>query len=471
MRTLRTRAVVLALIVGLFGLSACGSPTSNSVTNGGSSPTASASRSTATSDGPAATSAAVPRSFASKYNLAADTKTEFRGSFNYLWKEANQDPSSPGYGLVADRAPGNPGLSSNAATGFALAGIPVGVNAGWVTTQAGEERARGALKSVLAQEQSSGWLYHFVDQSTGKPSPGSEVSSIDTGLLLAGAITAGQYFGGEVAELARELYERVDWPFFLDTKRNQFRMAYDPGTGEFSGYWDYYAEQLVLYILAAGSPTHPLDGTQFYSFTRASGTYQDATKPYIYSWFGSLFTHQYSHAFIDFRGLVDNKGVDWYANSVNATIDSRAFGISLHDKFPIYSRVGWGLTASDSSHGYDGLFGSPPAGAGEEAVISKVDGTLMPAGAIGSYPFLPDKVAATVAHYYTIPGLAGPYGLRDAFSMTADGKYWIGPDDIGIDKGINTLMIANYQSGMISKLFMSSPAIAKGLATCGLRKA
>lgn len=164
---------------------------------------------------------------------------------------------------------------------------------------------------------------------TGKREWNSEISSIDTGLLMNGVLTAGQYFGGDVQKKSEQLYERVEWPWFVDKGKNQFYMAYSPEKG-FQGHWDFYAEQLSLYVLAAGSPTHPID--VYDGFTRHKASYKHS-EPFIHSWFGSLFTHQFSHAWVDFRGLVDRDGVDWFNNSVVASQASRQFAIDLSEKF------------------------------------------------------------------------------------------------------------------------------------------
>lgn len=139
---------------------------------------------------------------------------------------------------------------------------------------------------------------------TAKRARNSEVTVIDTAIVLNGAITVGEYFSGNVMEKVQNLYERVDWDWYRDSDRNRFYMSYAPEKG-FSGWWDFYTEQLMMYILGAGSPTHPVPGDMFYSFVRHHfGT--DSNPEFIHSWFGSLFTHQFTHAWVDFRGKIDN---------------------------------------------------------------------------------------------------------------------------------------------------------------------
>lgn len=173
-------------------------------------------------------------------------------------------------------------------------------------------------------------------------------------------ITAGEYFGGDVEKLARQIYDRMDWPWFRDPNNNQFYMAWKPETGFSPGTWNNYAEQLDMYVLAAGSPTHPVSGDMFYSFKRGVSAYKNG-KPFIYSWFGSLFTYQYAHAWDDFRNKVDRKGVDWFQNSVIASKASRQYSIDHAGQYKTFGPNSWGLTASKGPNGYKG-YGAPPSG-------------------------------------------------------------------------------------------------------------
>jgi hypothetical protein len=242
-----------------------------------------------------------------------------------------------------------------------------------------------------------------------------------------------------------------------------FYMGYHPGEG-FKGHWDFYAEQLMMYFLAAGSPTHPLDKEMFYSFIRHTGSYGDG-QPFIHSWFGSIFTYQFSHAWFDLRNRTDKEEIDWWENSVHASIASRQFAIDQSKLYDTYGPDAWGFTASDAPHGYEGLYGSPPSGYSNDA--HRVDGTLAPAGALGSIVFTPVESIAALKHYYTIPELIGDYGLKDAYN-TARTPAWFGKDVIGIDKGITLLMIENYRTGFVWNWFMKNEYVKNGLDTVGL---
>lgn len=381
---------------------------------------------------------------------------EQEASFNLLWETANIDASSPGYGLARDRYPANPDLASIAATGFYLASIPVGVENEWITYEEGYDRALTSLQSLQNLPRVEGFYYHFYSMSTGQPSDVSEVSSIDTALFISGAIVAGEYFGGEVKAIADEIYKDINWQFFVDPTNNQFYMAYDKTTDEFNGHWDYYAEGLVMYVLAAGSPTYPVNN--YDSFIKDAANYEGYDV--IYSWFGSAFTYQYSHAFIDFSCYVDPSGINWYENSVNAAYASQAYAIN--DESKTSSEVAFGMTASDSINGYNGTNGSMPSGSNSTANTN--DGTIAPTGAIGFLPFAPEIVLPTFSTFYNVEGLIGEYGFYDAYNLDTG---WVAPDYIGIDKGIEVLMIENYKTNLVTDTFMKNEYVLNGMENIG----
>ncbi len=388
---------------------------------------------------------------------------EMRGAFDFFWEQANTDPASPGYGLVRDRYPGSPGIASIAAVGFALTAYPIGVERGYITRAEGYQRALGTLDTLLRMEREHGFFYHFVDMATGRRAWQSEVSSIDSAILLMGVLTAGQYFGGEVQSRAEQLYAEVAWPWFLDEGRQMFRMAYRPEKG-FEGHWDFYAEQLMLYVLAAGSPTHPTDDRPYYAFKRHRAAYGDG-QSFIHSWFGSLFTHQFSHAWIDFRGLVDREGVDWFQNSTAAARAHYQFAVDNQDKYQTLGPLAWGLSACDGPGGYNGLYGAPPSGFDNKQ--HRVDDTVPPYAAIASLPFLPEEAGRAMLNYYTIEPLKGRYGFKDAYNLS---KNWYASDVIGIDKGISLLMLANYEDNVVYRITGENEHLRRGLDRLGLAR-
>ena len=383
-------------------------------------------------------------------------ENEKRACFDFFWETQVQEEGLAAYGLIPDRYPDN-GLASIASVGFGLAAIPIGVDSGYITREEGEERVLKTLENLQTLITINGFYYHFYNYYTAKPSPGSEISVIDTGILICGAMTSAAYFEGEVKEEAQKIYDAVDWNWYINPKTNQFYMGYtvnSDGTGNFSGAWDFYAEQLMLYFLGAGSTTHPIDKIVYDSFIRHTakiGEYE-----FIHSWFGSIFTHQFSHAFIDFRNLVDDQGINWYDNSVKATYASQYYAKTLTSTFPSIGELSWGFTACDGPYGYQGLYGSAPSGYDNKS--HKVDGTVPPAGAIGSLPFAPDIVIPTMVNYSTMLDgqLIGEYGFIDSYNLEVDSEPWLASDVIGIDKGVSLLMIANYQNEFVWNYFMQN---------------
>lgn len=392
---------------------------------------------------------------------------EMEASFMFFYEQANSDETSPGYGLINDRYPSNVSLSSIASVGFGLAGLPVGIEYDWITEEEGRVRAEKTLDTFLNMDHYHGFFYHFVEKSTGERSGNSEVSIIDTALFIAGAITAGEYFGGAVKTKAMELYERIDWTWYLDKGRNMFYMGYRPESG-FAGHWDFYGEQLILYVLGAGAPNedYRTDQSVYNTFIRRRASYGGG-ETFISSWFGSLFTYQFSHAFIDFRDTEDEQGVNWFDNSVHATIANRQYAIDMSSTYQTFHANSWGMTASDGPLGYSGYYGSKPSGYTDDA--HRNDGTIAPAGALGSVVFTPELVKGAVLNFETIGGLKGQYGYKDAYNFDRN-PVWIAQDVIGIDKGITLLMLANYFDEIIWEYFMQNTAVQQGLSRIGIEK-
>jgi hypothetical protein len=381
---------------------------------------------------------------------------EMQGSFRFFWEQANTDVNSPGYGLIRDRFPGSEEIASIASVGFGLTAYLVGVEKGYVSWQQAYERINKTLDTLLAMERQRGFFFHFVEMQTGKRAMNSEVSTIDTSILLMGALSTAEYFGGEIETKVRQLYGEVDWPWFIDKKRQMFFMAYRPEKG-FEGHWDFYAEQLILYILAAGSDTHPIDDTTYYGFTHHLANYGDG-KLFIHSWFGSIFTYQFSHAWIDFRGLKDRQGVNWFENSTQASLAQVNFATAVASTYQTIGPNAWGLTACDGPTGYNGLYGAPPSGYDNQANF--IDDTVAPSGVIGSILFLPAQAQQAMLHYYSLEKLNGRYGFQDAYNLSQN---WFDKDVIGIDKGISLLMLANFENDLVYQIMMKNKNIQQGL--------
>ncbi|MDD5367772.1 MAG: glucoamylase family protein [Anaerolineaceae bacterium] len=358
--------------------------------------------------------------------------------------------------MIRDRYPGSEGIASIASTGFGLTAYLIGIEKGYISRQAGYERVNKTLDTLIAMDRVEGFFYHFVEMNTGKRAWSSEISSIDTSILMMGVLSAGEYFGGEIGTKAKKLYDGVNWPWFIDGSKHMFYMAYRPEKG-FEGHWDFYAEQLMLYVLSAGSDTHPVDDSTYYGFTRHYAKYGDG-KPFIHSWFGSIFTYQFSQAWIDFRDYSDKEKVNWFDNSVEASLAQVNFAITMASKYKTLGPNAWGLSACDGPDGYNGTYGAPPSGYDDKSHF--IDDTVPPSGAIGSILFVPQAAQRAMLRYYSLEKLKGQYGFMDAFNLS---KGWYATDVIGIDKGITLLMLANYQSDIVYKTMMKNGHILKGL--------
>lgn len=396
---------------------------------------------------------------------------EIRGAFDYFWQETQSEPGSPGYGLTRDSDQGDRDFSSIAATGFALPAYAIGVEKGYITREQGLERTEGTLDTFLNHlDTVDGFFFHFYHLSTGAPYD-VEVSTIDTALFLCGAIVAGEYFGDSVRQKVQKIYERIDWQAIV--KPNQrFYMAYrktDKDTYEKVGEWDVAAEQMVMYILGAGSPTFPIEGEMFYSFNRWKAQYEDYS--YIRSWANSLFAYQYSHGYVDFRGTTDKKGVDWFQNSVNATLASRQYAIDHQEDSKTYGENSWGHSACISPKGYNGLYGAEPNGMPDGDNLHANDGTIAIYGAVASVVFAPEEAQAAMVHYYdSYPALWGKYGFKDSYNLDMGTSGYFCPSYLGIDKGISIVQLMNHQNGLIWELFMKNEQVKKGVAACRIIK-
>ncbi|MBI3316710.1 MAG: hypothetical protein HYZ85_01725 [Candidatus Omnitrophica bacterium] len=359
-----------------------------------------------------------------------------RRSFRYF--EIEKNPKS---GLVYDRAHNfKSGAlrapASIAATGFALTAYGVAVHRNWMDRASAQEITRRTLETFLTQvDQEHGFFYHFLDPVTAKRVNHSELSPIDTALFLAGVLFAAEFYEDPpIRDLAMEIYERVDWPWMLSGGET-FRLAWSPENGFDRNRWDHYNESLILYLLAIGSPTHPIPASSWKVLRRPVGSYRN----YRLIQSPPLFTHQYSHIWIDFHGKNDGFA-DYFQNSVQASLANRAFAIDQSANFQSYGPNSWGFTASDAPFGYK-AYGAPPGWA-------EHDGTIAPTGCGSSIVFTPKESVECLRHFYENLGdrLWGEYGFSDAFNLDRD---WFAPEVIGIDQGALLSMIENHRSALI----------------------
>lgn len=385
-------------------------------------------------------------------------RKELKGNFKFFMTQANSNPKSQGYGLIRDKSELSPEVASIASVGYGLAALVIGVERKWIRYEKAYKKAKGTLDTFLNNlEATNGFFYHFIHMETGKREWNCEVSIIDTGIFICGAILAGEYFGGEVKQKAEQLYKNINWNWYRDERVNQFYMGYSPEQG-FSGHWDMYAEQLMLYVLGVASPTFPVEPTIYEDFKKPVADYGEI-KNIVHTYCGTLFTYQYSHAWIDFRNRKDKDGIDWFENSVKATLANRKYCIENSQKFKTFGENSWGLTACLGPKGYSGEFGAKPA----FSELQGNDGTISPSGAAGSIVFTPELSMQSLEYYYEhFPKLWGKYGFKDAYNLEGE-KPWYAKECIGIDKGTSMLMIENYLTGLIWKYFMKNQYVKKGL--------
>src|ERR1041385_8286490 len=388
-------------------------------------------------------------------------------SFRYFWEQAD-----PNTGLVPDRArvdgstlpASHQNVASIAATGFGLTSLCIAADRSWVTQAQARERARNTLRFFDTRAfQQHGWFYHWMDTKTGERRWNSEVSSIDTALLLAGALTVRQCFAsdGEIVRLATRIYERVDFRWMLNGDQFLLSHGWRPETGFLKSRWDTYSEDTILYVLAIASPTHPIPPAAWYALWRDCYRYEGHA--YFTTIGVPLFMHQYAHAWIDYRNRRENRGdhIDYFENSVAATLAHRAFCMNLAYEFPAYGPDVWGITASDSANGYL-AWGGPPRD-------PEIDGTIVPSAAGGSLMFTPELSTRALRAMREKYGekIYSKYGFVDAFNPKTG---WVDTDVIGINIGIILLSAENMRTGNIWRWFMQNRELPLALDKIGLRR-
>lgn len=380
-----------------------------------------------------------------------------RASFQFFVEQAN-----PLTGLVRDRAPADgaasEGKASISACGFALSSWAIATFRGWVTRDVALGRVRQMLRFLATRApRQHGFFYHFMEMDTGARAWKCELSSIDTGLFLAGAIIAREYFRDpEVTELVDQLYREVEWTWFLNGG-NLVSMSWHDEGGFSRFRWGAYSEHTMMSFLGLGAPQHALDPEYWRTWKRApTGTY--AGFHYIQG--PPLFIHQFSQAYVDFRDKRD-AFADYYQNSVLATLAQRRFCMDLRNEFPSWSERLWGITASDSATGYK-AWGGPP----RTAEFNALDGTIVPCAAAGSVPFAPYETMMVLHHIRTVYGdrVWKRYGFVDAFNPETG---WVNDDVIGIDQGISILQAENARTGFVWALFMQAPEVQRALSRAG----
>ena len=380
-----------------------------------------------------------------------------RRACNFFWQKA-----ALGTGLVNDRAK-NGGfddyeVASIASTGYALAALPIAVENGWLSHRAAYNRAALTLRFLSNKvSQTRGWYFHFLDKNTGKRVWNCELSSIDTALLVMGAIICGQYFTNtEIQQTANGLYERVDWQWMLTNEglypeKLLLSHGWKPESGFLPNNWDSYCELMFLYLLGMGATEKALSPQCWSEWLRPIIEY----KGHKTLWGGPIFVHQMAHGFYNFRGQQDCLGWNYWETSIEATLINRQYCIDQSHRRKTYSKDIWGLNASDSPNGYT-AFGAP----------GKEDGTVSPTGAVSSIIFTPElsKQAADAMYLQYKDRIWNQYGFANAFNVDND---WYDPDVIGIDLGMALVNIENARSGLIWQLVASHPSTEKAWQAAG----
>ena len=432
-----------------------------------------------------------------------------RRTFMYFWE------LSDGFGQTPDRWP-TERMSSIAATGFGLAALAVGVERGYVSRADAAARARKTLHNLWSLPQGpessgvaghKGLFYHFLTHDTGTRYRDNELSTIDTGLLMAGVLAIAEYFKGDsederaIRDLADKLYRRVEWDFAW-MEDGSLSMGWHPEKGFIPARWRGYNEASILLLLAMGSPTHPIPDTAWQAWTRTYEWGSGFGSP-EHVMFDPLFGHQYSQMFIDFRGIQDaymaEKGIDYHENSIRATQLQYAYARQNPFGWKDFGPQCWGLTACDGP-GPIKVALSSKAGSnrpqneavkkGDSLMVhsywargvdgSKVkdDGTIAPTAAGGSWPYMPVEAEAALAHMWTQyqPWLVGRYGFRDAFNLEVPAREdqpgapgWFDIDYLGIDQGPILIQIENHRSGLIWDLLKNNEHLRRGLEKAGFK--
>ncbi|HXE80289.1 MAG TPA: glucoamylase family protein [Vicinamibacterales bacterium] len=420
-----------------------------------------------------------------------------RRTFQWFW-----DTTNAGNGLVPDRWP-TVTFASVAAIGFGLTAYGVGAERGYVTREQARDRTLTTLRFLWYAPQGDaprgvtghrGFFYHFLDMEGGRRYERTELSSIDTTLLIAGALFAQSYFDREdeaereIRDLAERLYRRIEWNW-MQPRPPLVAMAWTPESGMHDYDYRAYEEAMILYVLAMASPDHAISPeawkarTANYNWNRFYG--------YEFINYAPLFIHQYSHIWIDFRGIQDaytrGKGIDYFENSRRATLAQRAYAAENPNGFRDYSERIWGLTAcdgpADATATVDGreirfhTYWARGASAGD----IRDDGTIAPTAAGGSMPFAPEIVVPALQEMRRRYGerVYRKYGFIDAFNPTfaaaglkpatgtVDADGWFDVDYLGIDQGPILLMTENHRSGLIWRVMKRNPHLVRGLCMAG----
>ena len=420
-------------------------------------------------------------------------------TFRFFWETANPDN-----GLIPDRYP-TEAASSIAAVGFGLTTYPIGVERGYVTRQQARERVLVTLRFLHSAPQGPqaqgtagyrGFFYHFIDMTTGLRAGDSELSTVDTAILIAGALFCQSYFDRahadevEIRRLVDEIYRRVDWRW-AQAKPPAISLGWSPEEGFLKYDWRGYNEAMLVYLLALGSPTHPVGPDAWAEWTSTYDRHWGKLFGHEFLGFPALFGHQYSHVWADFRGIRDGymkrRGMDYFENSRRAVYAQQAYAVANPRRCRDYSSTIWGLTASDgpadvhyNENGVNRTFYSYTA-RGIDSTGTHDDCTVAPTAVIASMPFAPEVVIPATLEMHRRFGnhIYAKYGFLDAFNRTftfeiplrhgrvIPGFGWVADDYLGIDQGPIFVMIENHRSALVWRVMQKNRYLRQGLKRAG----
>lgn len=381
---------------------------------------------------------------------AADTLLEQieQRAFAYFVIEANAEN-----GLVRNTTePGAP--ASITACGVALSAIPIGIERGWITQAEGYARALQILRTLHQLEHMHGFFYHFLDFKTGARTWHSEISCIDASIAIAGALVTASYFPGtEVERLAVALYERVEWPWLINDE-GLLQWSWRP-EGGFEGGSIHFSEGLLAYLLALGSPTHPISPESWQVLQRPTGRYGNRTVVFVHD--GSLFEYLLPLAWVDLRQQHDAY-LDYWTNARNAVLANHQFCLDQAASFLTYRKGFWGLSAALGPDGYR-AYGSKPG-------IPVHDGTVAPYVVVAALPLVRELALETIQRMREQVGkrIWGRYGFTDALNLD---RAFVCPYYIALDQGLALLMVENARTGLMWRLMARQPALQQALARAG----
>jgi hypothetical protein len=407
--------------------------------------------------------------------------------------------------MAPDRFP-SPSFASTAAIGFALTAYVVGSERGYVSRSQARLRTLRTLRFLESLPQGpdetgmggyKGFFYHFVHMHNGQRFGTSELSTVDTALLLGGVLLSQSYFDRdnraerEIRDLAERLYGRVDWKW-AQSRPPVLSHGWRPESGFLRFDWRGYNEAMLMYILALGSPTNAIEPEAWTEWMRTYPKSYGKFGGQEFLSFGPHFGHQYSHVWIDFRGIYDEfnreKGFDYFENSRRASYAQREYARQNPMRWRGYDSEIWGLTACDGPADTVQIYNNEERGFFTYAARSTAsihlldDGTIAPTAAVASIAFAPEIVIPTIRAFRSRFGehLYQKYGFLDAvnpsFTFTdvplRHGRIvanigWVADDYLGIDQGPIVAMIENYRSGLIWSIMRSNPHIRRGLQRAG----